>query len=124
MPAVVTSSSVADEYLRAYLSRKSYVTFVGQKHKEYAALSAPKPISARKQPNRFLAYLSTNLKNLLSYRVMNRLRDLFFELREEVEGVKGGQVIEVGFAEFFQDSAVERGEQDLLLAAAVRLRGA
>ena len=44
--------------------------------------------------------------------------DLFFQFGEEVEGVDGLELVEVGVAEFVEDGTVERGEEHLLVAVA------
>jgi hypothetical protein len=50
--------------------------------------------------------------------------DLFLELSEEVEGVKGRELVEIGVPELVEDGAIEGGEEDFLVAiAAVRGRG-
>lgn len=46
------------------------------------------------------------------------LRDLLFELGEEVEGFDGGELVEVGGAEFVEDFAVEGSEEDFLMGGA------
>ena len=48
------------------------------------------------------------------------LRDLLFELGEEVEGVDGLELVEVGFAQFVEHFAIERRKQDVLVAIAGR----
>jgi len=47
-----------------------------------------------------------------------RLGDLFLELGEEVEGVEGGEVVQVGGAELVENGAVEGSEENFLVAGA------
>src|SRR5262252_8968160 len=46
--------------------------------------------------------------------------DLLFEGGQEVEGFEGGELVEVGGAEFVEDFAVERREQYFLMRGATR----
>jgi len=51
--------------------------------------------------------------------LLAQLFDLFFEFGEEVEGVDGFELIEVGGAEFVEDGAVKRGEEEIFGFVAV-----
>ena len=44
---------------------------------------------------------------------------MLFQIGEEVEGVEGLQVIQVGVAEAFEDGAIQRGEHYVLIAVVV-----
>ena len=47
-------------------------------------------------------------------------RDLFLQLREEVEGIERLQLVEVGSAELVEDGAIKRREENLLMTVATR----
>ncbi len=47
-------------------------------------------------------------------------RDLLFQSSEEVEGFDGGELVEVGGAEFVEDFAVEGREEDFLMGGTAR----
>ena len=69
------------------------------------------------------AFAKTVGRGLLRPHKSDGLRDLFFQFSEEVEGVEGFELVEVGAAELFQDGTVERGEENFLVSvAAVRWR--
>ena len=48
-----------------------------------------------------------------------KLRYLLLQLGEKIEGIEGFELIEIGFAKFFEDGAVQGGEEDLLRAVGV-----
>lgn len=51
-------------------------------------------------------------------RTIHRLRNLFFQFREKIQGINGLELIEVGVAEFIENGAVEGGEENFLVAIA------
>ena len=44
---------------------------------------------------------------------------MFLKFGEEVEGVDGLELVEVGIAEFFEDRTVERSKKQILMAVAL-----